>query len=119
MFDLGEVKAYEYHDGVVFAAYHESFSKALAQGGRYSGLTKSFGSSRGATGFSFDLKFLVQQQLKTEKKQKVFIAPNSSDSELTLLVNELRSKGLNIKVDLTGLADVDFENKNNEWKLKE
>jgi ATP phosphoribosyltransferase regulatory subunit len=45
MFDLGEVKAYEYHDGVVFAAYHDSFSKALAQGGRYSGLTKSFGSS--------------------------------------------------------------------------
>jgi ATP phosphoribosyltransferase regulatory subunit len=35
MFDLGEVKAYEYHDGVVFAAYHSDFPKALAQGGRY------------------------------------------------------------------------------------
>jgi ATP phosphoribosyltransferase regulatory subunit len=119
MFDLGEVKAYEYHDGVVFAAYHDSFSKALAQGGRYSGLTKSFGSSRDATGFSFDLKFLVQQQLKAVKKQKILVAPNSNDSTLTLLINELRSKGHNIKVDLTGSDDVDFVNKNNEWKLKE
>ena len=119
MFDLGEVKAYEYHDGVVFAAYHDSFSKALAQGGRYSGLTKSFGSSRDATGFSFDLKFLVQQQLKTVKKQKTLVAPNSNDSKLTLLINELRSQGHNIKVDLTGSDDVDFVNKNNEWKLKE
>lgn len=119
MFDLGEVKAYEYHDGVVFAAYHDSFSKALAQGGRYSGLTKSFGSSRDATGFSFDLKFLVQQQLKTVKKQKILVAPNTNDSKLTLLINELRSKGHNIKVDLTGSDDVDFVNKNNEWKLKE
>ena len=119
MFDLGEVKAYEYHDGVVFAAYHDSFSKALAQGGRYSGLTKSFGSSRDATGFSFDLKFLVQQQLKAVKKQKILVAPNSNDSKLTLLINELRSKGHNIKVDLTGSDDVDFVNKNNEWKLKE
>ena len=119
MFDLGEVKAYEYHDGVVFAAYHDSFSKALAQGGRYSGLTKSFGSSRDATGFSFDLKFLVQQQLKTVKKQKTLVAPNSNDSRLTLLIDELRLKGHNIKVDLTGSGDVDFVNKNNEWKLKE
>jgi ATP phosphoribosyltransferase regulatory subunit len=119
MFDLGEVKAYEYHDGVVFAAYHDSFSKALAQGGRYSGLTKSFGSSRDATGFSFDLKFLVQQQLKTVKKQKTLVAPNSNDTKLTFLINELRSQGHNIKVDLTGSDDVDFVNKNNEWKLKE
>ncbi|MDB9865692.1 ATP phosphoribosyltransferase regulatory subunit [Candidatus Thioglobus sp.] len=119
MFDLGEVKAYEYHDGVVFAAYHDSFSKALAQGGRYSGLTKSFGSSRDATGFSFDLKFLVQQQLKAVKKQKTLVAPNSNDSKLTLLINELRSSGHIIKVDLTGSDDVDFVNKNNEWKLKE
>jgi len=119
MFDLGEVKAYEYHDGVVFAAYHDSFSKALAQGGRYSGLTKSFGSFRDATGFSFDLKFLVQQQLKIVNKQKILVAPHSNDSKLTLLINELRSNGHNIKVDLTGLADVDFENINDEWRLKE
>jgi ATP phosphoribosyltransferase regulatory subunit len=49
----------------VFAAYHLNFSKALAQGGRYNSLSESFGSSRDATGFSFDLKFLIQQQLNS------------------------------------------------------
>ena len=58
--DLAELKAYEYHTGVVFSAYNEHYSKALAQGGRYNGLSASFGQSRAATGFSFDLKFLSQ-----------------------------------------------------------
>lgn len=57
--DLGELKAYEYHTGVVFSAYNENYSKALAQGGRYNGLSASFGRPRAATGFSFDLKFLT------------------------------------------------------------
>ncbi|SMN12858.1 ATP phosphoribosyltransferase regulatory subunit [Bathymodiolus heckerae thiotrophic gill symbiont] len=59
--DLGEFKAYEYHTGVVFSAYNENYPKALAQGGRYNGLSASFGCSRAATGFSFDLKFLSQR----------------------------------------------------------
>jgi len=58
--DLAELKAYEYHTGVVFSAYNEHYSKALAQGGRYNGLSASFGQARAATGFSFDLKFLSQ-----------------------------------------------------------
>ena len=119
MFDLGEVKSYEYHDGVVFAAYHENFSKALAQGGRYSDLTKSFGPPREATGFSFDLKFLIQQQLKPKKKNKVLIAPNLNDPKLLLLIDELRVKGFSIKTDLLGTSKVSFVNNNNEWKLKE
>ncbi len=62
MIDLAELKAYEYHTGVVFSAYNEDYSKALAQGGRYNGLSASFGQARAATGFSFDLKFLSQAQ---------------------------------------------------------
>jgi ATP phosphoribosyltransferase regulatory subunit HisZ len=46
----------KYHTGVVFCAYNEDYSKALAQGGRYNGLSASFGRPRAATGFSFDLK---------------------------------------------------------------
>ena len=57
---LAEIKAYGYHTGVIFSAYNENYSKALAQGGRYNNIGKSFGKSRAATGFSFDLKFLSQ-----------------------------------------------------------
>ncbi len=63
IYDLAELKSYEYHTGVVFSAYSPNFSKALALGGRYHGLGESFGkykNNRSATGFSFDLKFLSQ-----------------------------------------------------------
>ena len=62
VYDLAELQSYEYHTGVVFSAYNENYSKALAQGGRYNGIGASFGKSRAATGFSFDLKFLSQSK---------------------------------------------------------
>ena len=119
MFDLGEVKAYEYHDGVVFAAYSDKFSKAIAQGGRYDALSKSFDSNRDATGFSFDLKFLIHQQENSINKSKVLNAPNIDNPDLNQFVNDLRSKGHVIKTDLNGLAEVDFIQENGKWRLKE
>ena len=91
MFDLGEVKAYEYHDGIVFAAYSEKFSKAIAQGGRYDGLSQSFDSPREATGFSFDLKFLIHQQATKVNKQEVLNAPNIDNPDFIEFVNQFKS----------------------------
>ena len=119
MFDLGEVKAYEYHDGIVFAAYSENYSKAIAQGGRYDGLSKSFDSAREATGFSFDLKFLIHQQLIESKSKSVLNAPNINDEDFIDLVNDLRAKGHIVRTDLKGNLDVNFDNVNGKWKLKE
>ena len=118
MFDLGEVKAYEYHDGIVFAAYSDKFSKAIAQGGRYDGLSQSFDSTREATGFSFDLKFLIHQQASKVKSKKVLNAPNIDNPDFIKLVYQLRAQGHIIKTDLKGTNDVDFVNKNGKWKLK-
>ena len=118
MFDLGEVKAYEYHDGIVFAAYSEKFSKAIAQGGRYDGLSQSFDSTREATGFSFDLKFLIHQQASKVKSKKLLNAPNIDNPDFIKLVNQLRAQGHIIKTDLKGSNDVDFVYKNGKWKLK-
>ena len=118
MFDLGEVKAYEYHDGIVFAAYSQKFSKAIAQGGRYDGLSQSFNSTREATGFSFDLKFLIHQQASKVKSKKMLNAPNIDNPDFIKLVNQLRAQGHIIKTDLKGSNDVDFVNKNGKWKLK-
>ena len=118
MFDLGEVKAYEYHDGIVFAAYSDKFSKAIAQGGRYDGLSKAFDSDREATGFSFDLKFLIHQKEYLVKKNKVLNAPNIDNPELIQFLNDLRAKGNVIQTDLNDSTEVDFIQENGKWKLK-
>ncbi|MBT7390187.1 MAG: ATP phosphoribosyltransferase regulatory subunit [Gammaproteobacteria bacterium] len=118
MFDLGEVKAYEYHDGVVFAAYSDKFSKAISQGGRYDALSKSFDSNREATGFSFDLKFLIQQQENSINQSKVLNAPNIDNPDFIEFINDLRAKGHIIKTDLNGSTKVDFIHENGKWRLK-
>ena len=119
MFDLGEVKAYEYHDGIVFAAYSKKYSKAIAQGGRYDGLSQSFDSPREATGFSFDLKFLIHQQAIGLNNKRVLNAPNIDNSDFIEFINQLRAQGHIIRTDLKGSNEVDFVNENGKWKLKE
>ena len=61
--DLAELKTQTYYTGLLFACYHQDYSKALAQGGRYDGLRKETELFRFATGFSLDLKFLTSHSL--------------------------------------------------------
>jgi len=119
MFDLGEVKAYEYHNGVVFAAYHPSYSKALAQGGRYNGLSQSLGVSRDATGFSFDLKFLIQNQKSNSIKSKVLNVPTSDDPELKAFINDLRLQGFIVRQDFTNSNNLNVKKVDGKWALKD
>ena len=119
MFDLGEVKAYEYHNGVVFAAYHTDFSKALAQGGRYNGLSQSFGVARDATGFSLDLKFLIQQQSDSKFSPKTLLAPNTNDASLKAFVKELRSNGVVVKQDIENSNNASIVKSGNGWIIKD
>jgi len=58
-FDLAELRGYHYHSGVVFDAYCDGVSGAVARGGRYDEVGKAFGRSRPATGFSIDLRSLA------------------------------------------------------------
>ena len=59
-FDLAELRGYEYHTGVVFAALTPAFGQAIAKGGRYDDIGRVFGRARPATGFSADLKVLAE-----------------------------------------------------------
>jgi ATP phosphoribosyltransferase regulatory subunit len=59
-FDLAELRGYGYHSGVVFAAYAGGRSRAIALGGRYDEVGKVFGRARPATGFSLDLRELIE-----------------------------------------------------------
>jgi len=58
--DLAELRGYGYHSGVVFAAYTGGHSRAIALGGRYDEAGRAFGRARPATGFSLDLRELVE-----------------------------------------------------------
>src|SRR5262249_39549007 len=63
-FDLAELRGYHYHSGVVFDAYCDGVSGAVARGGRYDEVGKAFGRSRPATGFSIELRSLASAKAK-------------------------------------------------------
>jgi len=68
-FDLAELRGYHYHSGVVFDAYCDGVSGAVARGGRYDEVGRAFGRARPATGFSIDLRALASSSLTKKKKR--------------------------------------------------
>ena len=58
-FDFSEIRGYQYHKGIIFSAYADGFTSAVAQGGRYDNLNELLGIKRPATGFSLDLRYLI------------------------------------------------------------
>ncbi|MBV8032893.1 MAG: ATP phosphoribosyltransferase regulatory subunit [Betaproteobacteria bacterium] len=69
-FDLAELRGYHYHSGVVFDAYCDGVTGAVARGGRYDEVGKAFGRARPATGFSMDLRALASLKAGGRKKRK-------------------------------------------------
>lgn len=73
-FDLTELRGYEYHTGLVFAALAPGYGQALTNGGRYNDIGAAFGRSRAATGFSADLRAIVQfASLIAEERMAVYV----------------------------------------------
>lgn len=101
-FDLGELRGYRYHSGVVFAAYAPGWTGALARGGRYDEVGVAFGRSRPATGFSMDLRDLAGA-LRDCKPRRV-LAPSVDAPALARLVKRLRARGDVVVNDLPGHA---------------
>jgi ATP phosphoribosyltransferase regulatory subunit len=54
-FDLGIVNQINYYTGIVFLGYVEGAGEPVLTGGRYDGLTASFGSDAPATGFGINI----------------------------------------------------------------
>lgn len=101
--DLADLRGYHYHSGMVFAAYHAGSHDAIAQGGRYDDLGKSFGRARAATGFSMDLRQLYRL-LPVQATQPGICAPYGDDAALQDKIVELRAAGETVVVDLLGDA---------------
>ena len=92
-FDLGELRGYHYHSGVVFAAYARGYTGPVAMGGRYDEVGIAFGRARPATGFSLDLRGVVSA-LAPASLPKSILAPEGNDKSLLNKIEALRAEGL-------------------------
>ena len=99
--DLAELRGFDYHTGVVFAAYVAGHGQAIAQGGRYDDTGSVFGRSRAATGFSADLKQWVKLTNNDVPTQDAIFAPVDTDWSA---VSELRAQGKRV---ISGLSSTD------------
>lgn len=106
--DLADLRGYHYHTGMVFAAYHAGSHDAIALGGRYDDLGKSFGRARAATGFSMDLRQLYQL-LPVQTVKRGVLAPHRGDAALRGEIEKLRAAGEVVVVDLLGKPDLRAE----------
>ena len=102
-FDLGELRGYHYHTGVVFAAFVPGVGQSIAQGGRYDDVGGNFGRARPATGFSTDLKTLVTLgDMRVDEPAAGVWAPDHHDLYLWQAVQRLRSEGVRVVQALPG-----------------
>jgi ATP phosphoribosyltransferase regulatory subunit len=119
-FDLSELRGYNYHTGVVFAAYTPAFGQAIAKGGRYDEIGRDFGRARPATGFSADLKTLVELSGESLPVAGRVLAPAEEDAALLAKVRQLRSEGVTVVYALSGVEPAEkytaqLEQRDGEW----
>lgn len=101
-FDLADLRGYHYHTGIVFAAYADGCSNAVALGGRYDEIGKAFGRARPATGFSMDLREL-SRLVQPNAYPKGIRAPfQKKDTELEAKIDQLRKAGHIVIMELPG-----------------
>lgn len=102
-FDLAELRGYHYHTGICFAAYAPGQGQGVAWGGRYDNIGQVFGKARPATGFSTDLKLLVN--LTDEDGVACpsgILAPCSDKGSLLDVIRDLRRRGERVVQALPG-----------------
>jgi len=90
--DLADLRGYQYHNGITFAAYVEGLPYAVARGGRYDNVGRAFGRARPATGFSVELRALAGLGNGAAPVPAIR-APWSDDAALIEEVARLRAAG--------------------------
>jgi ATP phosphoribosyltransferase regulatory subunit len=123
-FDLGELRGYHYHTGLVFAAYVPGHGQALANGGRYDDVGQVFGRARPATGFNTDLKALLELLAVSGTTQGggAISAPAPGDAALWEKMAELRANGECVVTSLSGETDSRCDRqlvqRNGQWTIE-
>jgi ATP phosphoribosyltransferase regulatory subunit len=124
-YDLGELRGYHYHTGLVFAAYVDGCGQAVANGGRYDDVGAVFGRPRPATGFSTDLKALLEllSPALAPRAGGAISAPSERDPALWRRVAELRASGETVISSLSGEIDPRCDRqlvlRDGQWKVEE
>lgn len=124
-FDLGELRGYHYHSGVVFAAYARGYTGPVALGGRYDEVGIAFGRARPATGFSLDLRGIVSAFAPAHLPKNI-LAPEGNEKDLLSKIEALRADGLlviqvlpNSEVNLAELnCDSALVMRDGEWLIE-
>ncbi|SFM30274.1 ATP phosphoribosyltransferase regulatory subunit [Halopseudomonas yangmingensis] len=104
-FDLGELRGYHYHTGMVFAAFVPGAGQSIAQGGRYDEIGRDFGRARPATGFSTDMRLLVERGHCESPAPESIWAPQTTQPGLLQAIRELRARGERVIAALPGQPD--------------
>jgi ATP phosphoribosyltransferase regulatory subunit len=89
-FDFCELRGYNYHTGLVFAAYVPGHGDSVAKGGRYDAIGSDFGRARPATGFSLDIRALVALGERAYNRFGAIWAPADEDTALEGVISGLR-----------------------------
>jgi ATP phosphoribosyltransferase regulatory subunit len=126
--DLADVRGFRYHTGLCFAVFAERHAQAVGRGGRYDGVGAVFGRARAATGFSLDLRELVElrELAQPSVAASIIVAPWSEDEDLMALIRELRASDQIVMQLLPGQTDVGpdqkvdrrIERENGCWKVR-
>lgn len=90
--DLADISGYDYHTGISFALYAEGWHNALVRGGRYDKVAKAYGRERPATGFSLNLRRLVQG-LASPGPNEAIKTIWSDDADHLDKIQQLRQEG--------------------------
>lgn len=125
-FDLADLAGYQYHTGVMFAAYCAGAPNAMARGGRYDHIGERFGRARPATGFSIDLREITELLPNLPATQAIS-APWAIDAALREAIEALRARGEIVIEALAGQAheEEDFicnralVLENNSWVVRD
>jgi len=99
--DLSDLRGDGYHNGATFAAYAGGQARAVALGGRYDGAGSVFGRGRPATGFSLDLRQILDCLAEPAPRGGI-LAPCADAAGLHAKIAELRAAGERVVVELPG-----------------
>lgn len=93
--DLSDLRGFQYHTGAIFACYSVGENALLvAKGGRYDEVCAAFGESHPATGFSIDLRNILDRLPAPDfNVVSTIYAPFNDDAKLFERIVVLRAQG--------------------------